>query len=40
MILQVNPRDQAAQEAIKLEHYDERARELAAAYRAVPVAAA
>jgi tetratricopeptide (TPR) repeat protein len=40
MILQVNPRDQAAQEAIKLEHYDERARELAAGYRASPVAAA
>ena len=40
MILQVNPKDQAAQQAIALDRYDARARQLAEGYRAAPVAAA
>ena len=40
MMLQVNPKDQAAQRAIALDRYDALARQLAEAYRAKPVAAA
>jgi tetratricopeptide (TPR) repeat protein len=40
MILEVNPKDRTAQQAIALDRYDAVARELAAGYRAIPVAAA